>query len=1208
MAVDVEELRFAVTMNGGVSLAVYIGGVAQELNLISKARPFPEPGSRPRSSKHSTSNPYTGLLQFLRYTEPYIDVLTGTSAGGINAAALALAQTNVNGDIAILKPLWLKHAQFEDLLRPPFQKGAPSLLKGDDYFLPLLEKAFKDMTLGYTRSDRDVDLTMTTTLLTPVVDDPRDEFATTIVERSYAGQFRFRGESRDRAGTDRGYVAPVADSFDSAHVEGTAKALALASRASAGFPVAFEPTFMPVDDRTGHGRTDMGPFVEWRIDPETPASRFGVDGGVLNNTPILPALRGIQERRARNRFVRRVLILVHPHAEDVAALKDQPDQFDEPPSLVGALGSILKAATSTGSHAYVRNIEEHNLSAIRRRDSRTLAVETLPTWIGLLEFLETAAWELFRAMRKERNAVFMAAAVHQPARGSMPVLKARALLYLNTIDAAWGGLPYIPENPPIHRDPQEGGWPWGVALATGITAYIVQMLRDLGKQCVLLPEKADVRRQIVETFSEVANLNIEIDRLGMELEEAARAATKSHTIDHEAQFAAYFAKYDEELSAGVDGRNTIGDKVKSAVDRSVDLFYTGVLEPYWKAKSPAGLATADTLLRGCKNPAEVLTRLLSIEVVAYIVRENSVSGTTDDYVELIQLSARTPQDFDQNSVAGEKLAGMELARFSAFFKESWRANDWIWGRLDAAKTLMQVLLTAEGVKRVCGPTVPVAASDAECDALIGKIAGHAFPDDSYQDMKDLLPEDLLPDAREELRAVLADTRTGQLVALPSLAAYGIQIAIMAEEVQDLRRAIKADDRRGALGNRAAGFVADLDQLAATPEPTAARQAYQQLKAFQRAKIGSETMAEELPSDALIRTISNTVATTATVLTSPRSGLKLATPLTKGIRGVVAVPYWLINGLTQRGQLARIAAASALALGASLVAISLLVSLKGFLAGLVPVLGFGSLFAVAIYGAMRTRSLVHVAALMGLFIPLLMLGLNRAAEQAEKAKTADTADAPSGLDVPAMGWFAVGCTAVIVIGTVAIANLSTPMSSPLSAIANLRRRHPWLTINGLRFVGFAVIAWWFWEAHNRAQWERLKVSIIEPIHHTLADTPPGGPFSLPVYAGIVLAGFLVSLVLSWSFREELPTTTAGQESRRRLIHPTGLAIAWTSVYGALYVLLTWLLVEALEGRSGIDVLPVWVSLGLGVTFSLLVAPVLWVRWKFTSGRRTADRPR
>src|SRR5690606_1403271 len=69
-----EELRLALVMNGGVSLAVWMGGVSYELDrFVGESHPV-----------------YRRLLELTR-TRARIDVISGTSAGGINGAALALA-------------------------------------------------------------------------------------------------------------------------------------------------------------------------------------------------------------------------------------------------------------------------------------------------------------------------------------------------------------------------------------------------------------------------------------------------------------------------------------------------------------------------------------------------------------------------------------------------------------------------------------------------------------------------------------------------------------------------------------------------------------------------------------------------------------------------------------------------------------------------------------------------------------------------------------------------------------------------------------------------------------------------------------------------------------------------------------------------------------------------------------------------------------
>ena len=93
-----QDVRFAVTMSGGVSLAVWMGGVAREVNLLQQASNArvnaaqgPEPsGAGATDWDGRCRELYRKLLQVLdvRVT---VDVLSGTSAGGINAALLGLS-------------------------------------------------------------------------------------------------------------------------------------------------------------------------------------------------------------------------------------------------------------------------------------------------------------------------------------------------------------------------------------------------------------------------------------------------------------------------------------------------------------------------------------------------------------------------------------------------------------------------------------------------------------------------------------------------------------------------------------------------------------------------------------------------------------------------------------------------------------------------------------------------------------------------------------------------------------------------------------------------------------------------------------------------------------------------------------------------------------------------------------------------------------
>lgn len=68
-----------------------------------------------------------------------VDVISGTSAGGINGAVLALAVAR-NADLSFLRDLWLGEVSLTELLRSPTERSPRSLLRGDEYFCPRLSE------------------------------------------------------------------------------------------------------------------------------------------------------------------------------------------------------------------------------------------------------------------------------------------------------------------------------------------------------------------------------------------------------------------------------------------------------------------------------------------------------------------------------------------------------------------------------------------------------------------------------------------------------------------------------------------------------------------------------------------------------------------------------------------------------------------------------------------------------------------------------------------------------------------------------------------------------------------------------------------------------------------------------------------------------------------------------------------------------------
>ncbi|MDP9255627.1 MAG: patatin-like phospholipase family protein, partial [Actinomycetota bacterium] len=137
-----QEIRLALVLNGGVSLAVWMGGVTHEIDELRRSSwQFPVEGLPSFSAAHAI---YTGLLAALR-TGLRVDIIAGSSAGGINGAALAAAiavRRPLRVEGKPLRDLWIDVGDMTNLLRSAGERNPPSLLKGDTFMLPQMRKAF----------------------------------------------------------------------------------------------------------------------------------------------------------------------------------------------------------------------------------------------------------------------------------------------------------------------------------------------------------------------------------------------------------------------------------------------------------------------------------------------------------------------------------------------------------------------------------------------------------------------------------------------------------------------------------------------------------------------------------------------------------------------------------------------------------------------------------------------------------------------------------------------------------------------------------------------------------------------------------------------------------------------------------------------------------------------------------------------------------
>ena len=342
-----KEVRFAVVMYGGVSLAIYINGVAQELLRLVRSTADPSADAKLSSSEKV----YRRLSQLIA-AEDYgdavpepppnksgpaptrfvVDIVSGTSAGGINGVFLAKALAN-GQDIKSLEGLWIEQGEIQRLiydqksLEPPLvlQDPPPSLLNSQRMYLQLL-KALDGMddqgTAERSPYIDELDLFVTSTDMLGVT-LPLRLADGVVCERRHKNVLHFAYSKREVSGDDddRNDFEPDNNPF-----------LAYAARCTSAFPFAFEPMRLEDIDFIVHRRGRYAGQAQYKSDSPrwqkfykdygsavTPgsvpfAARSFNDGGVLDNKPFSYATETLSHRQA-DVPVDRKLIYIEPSPE-----------------------------------------------------------------------------------------------------------------------------------------------------------------------------------------------------------------------------------------------------------------------------------------------------------------------------------------------------------------------------------------------------------------------------------------------------------------------------------------------------------------------------------------------------------------------------------------------------------------------------------------------------------------------------------------------------------------------------------------------------------------------------------------------------------------------------------------------------------------------------------------------------------------------------
>ena len=644
-----KELRIGLVLYGGVSLCIYIYGVVYEfLRLARREGQYDE-------------------LAALAGVKPVIDVISGTSAGGINGLFLAKALAT-GASLDPLKELWIREGDLEALIDVDHKE--PLSLLDSTLFMQKILNALQKLTDDPNPkppSSNLLDLFITATDLDGVELALRDAAGKPIETKVYGTKFRFRvrpgeypftGLQQHKAATLRNIGQTLAASARPGHDDftpskGAGKGyskdyfLAKVAAATASFPVAFAPVrFSQAEKREMDALFDAGFFGG----TEQRDTVFG-DGGMVDNYPFSHTISTIFRRQA-DTVVDRKLFFVEPDPRKPKSRGHLADRAE-----VDGMDSLLG-----GMEAKLHESIAEDLNRLVERNDRICQVQ------GMIGFLEQGLEGFLKGHAEDLRKGFEAYPLHA-AYQRIKQQHIRADLELRL--AADAG-PDRELRQAIHdllraeadADPalflQDFDFPFRIRR---LRCFIQRINHWYGKAPLSGEERACLGRLKGNLYACIEYYY----RGEREIWGGLGGVTR-------ASLATVFGQLRAERRKLMKSVNN--EEVRQLVEE-LDVCRKGLK-----------LADADT---ATELPV-IYDAYEFIDMHTYPALVLADIGEADR-IETVRISpdVATRYQSGEASVA-QKLAGEKLMHFSGFLKQSWRENDIIWGRLDAAEVIVRTLM------------------------------------------------------------------------------------------------------------------------------------------------------------------------------------------------------------------------------------------------------------------------------------------------------------------------------------------------------------------------------------------------------------------------------------------------------------------------------------------------------------------------------------
>ncbi len=732
-----KELRLALVCYGGISLAVYMHGITKEVWHLARASCAEREGTPLQSV-------YRDLIEEIRdrsglNLRVLVDILSGASAGGINAVFLAQAIAT-GQSLDPLTAMWLDHADVDALLAPsqgPSHRFAKIWAKPIAWMLSNREHSVEEIVEAGARAEVREKLErfvrsrwfeppfggeqLLKTLLNAFdkmasgpaerrllpEGQPLDLFVTATDFRGHAETLRLNTPP-EVVETEHRLVFSFTD-----HGRGTGiahpAALGFAARATSSFPGAFPPLMVEELDKVladrGETWTGRDAFLRRALPEQWAESRAEkavlIDGSVLANAPFGPAMDALRERPARRQVDRRFVFLdptPDMRFDFYGPRRERPGFFS---TLIGALSELPRKQPIRDNLDVIAarsdRIERMLAIVSEIRAEVEAQVESLfgyTLWLDYPTSKRLAAWR--------KRAQVAAAAKAGYGHTAYALLKVdgaidRTAQLLQALAGQQDGQRLRSLGRRLREAVRtRGADRFGASLPGGASPEALDFLRshDLGFR---------IRR-----------LRLLARRLA-ELEQSApRGAMRPMRDAIYGALAVYLELKRSDTFADLQDR--LAGEPAAVLDTLAERMNLRALDRQTDEVLSAGFSALSKELRRPMLLAYLGFPFFDIATLPLL------QGEGMDEFDPIRVDRISPEDAKAIRTGGvaAMLKGNQFNNFGAFFSRAYRENDYLWGRLNGADRLIDIVLSTLDKE---------ARPDAEHIAALKRRAFHAILDE-----------------------------------------------------------------------------------------------------------------------------------------------------------------------------------------------------------------------------------------------------------------------------------------------------------------------------------------------------------------------------------------------------------------------------------------------------------------------------------------------